>query len=287
MVTVKKPNSRLQICLDSKDLNKVVKRSHYPLPTIEELLPELNKAKVFSTFDVKNGFWHIELDEPSSRLTTFNTPFGRYRWLRLLFGLATAPEVFQRCQHQAVEGLPGVLSIFDDILISGEGETDEEATRDHDAKMHALMKRCREQNIKLNREKAKLHRKEVPFMGHLITRKGLKPDPEKLRAVSEMPTPTDVVEIQRFIGFTNYLSKFLPKLSDECLPLRKLTEKDAEWSRLPIHDTAVNRIKQLVTTAPVLRYHDPKEGLTLQCDACSAMPPTRVSELPSSRRTSP
>ena len=227
MVTVKKRNGRLRICLDPKDLNRVVKRSNYPLPTMGELLPELTKAKVFSTFDIKNGFWHIQLDEASSKSTTFNTPFGRYRWLRLPFGLSSAPEIFQSCQHQAVEGLQGVLSIFDKILVHEEGETEEEATRDHDAKVHALMERCHERNIKLNKEKAQLHRKEVPFKGHVITNEGLKADPEKLRVVLEMPTPTDVAWVQRFVGFANCLGKFLPKLSAECEPLLKLTFKDA------------------------------------------------------------
>ena len=100
-------------------------------------------------------------------------------------------------------------------------------------------------------------------MGHLITSEGLKLDPEKLKAVFEIPMLTDVAGIQRFIGF----GKFLPKLSDECEPLRQLTVKDAEWSWTPTHDAAVNRIKKLVTAAPVLRYYDPQEELILQCDA--------------------
>ena len=96
MVTVKRPNGQLRICLDPKDLNRVVKRSHYPLPMMEELLPQLTKAKVVSTFDIKNGFWHIQLVEASSKLTTFNTSFWRYRWLHLSFRLSSALEVFQR-----------------------------------------------------------------------------------------------------------------------------------------------------------------------------------------------
>ena len=129
------------------------------------------------------------------------------------------------------------------------------------------MKRCRQHNIKLNKEKAQLHRKEVPFMGHVITNEGLKADPEKLRAVLKMPTPSDVAGVQQFISFTNYLSTFLPKLSEECEPLRKLTVKDAEWSWSSAHEKAVNHIKQMVTKAPVLKYCDPQEDLTLQCDA--------------------
>ena len=188
MVVVKKPNGTLRICIDPKDLNKVLKRSHYPLPTIEDILPDLSRAKVFSTFDVKNGFWHIELDEESSKLTTFNTPFGRYRWLRLPFGLSSAPEEFQRRQHQVIEGLPGVLSIHDDILVYGEGDTYADAHQDHDRKLKNLMKRLQERNVKLNKEKIKLQRNEVPYIGHVLTDKGLKPDPGKSRRCWKCPS---------------------------------------------------------------------------------------------------
>ena len=267
MVVVKKPNGSLRICIDPKDLNKVLKRSHYTLPTIEDILPDLSRAKVFSTFDVKNGFWHIELDDQSSKLTTFNTPFGRYRWLRLPFGLSSAPEEFQRRQHQVVEGLPGVLTIHDDILVFGEGDTYEEAHQDHDRKLESLMKRCQERNVKLNKEKMKLRRSEVPYIGHVLTDKGLKPDPDKIRAMLEMPKPTDVAGVQRLIGFVNYLSKFLPHLSGVCEPLRKLMAKDVEWHWTPHQDQAFQRIRQLVTEAPVLKYYEPGEELTLQSDA--------------------
>lgn len=92
LVCVEKPNGKLRVCLDPKDLNKGLRRSHYPMPTIDDVLPDLNDAKVFSTFDAKNGFWHVDMDEESSYLTTFNTPYGRYRWQRMPFGLSTAPE---------------------------------------------------------------------------------------------------------------------------------------------------------------------------------------------------
>ena len=229
MVEVRKPNGNLRICIDPKDLNKVLKSSHNPLPTIEDILPDLRRAMVFSTFDVKNGFWHVALDDESSKLTCFNTPFGRYHWLRLPFGLSSAPEEFQRRQHQVVEGLPGVLPTHDDILLFGEGETYEEAHRDDDEKLEKLMKRCQERNVKLNKEKMKLRRSEVPYIGHVLTDKGLKPDPGKIKAMLEMPRPTDVSGVQRIIGFLNYLSKFLPRLSDACEPLRKLMGKDVEW----------------------------------------------------------
>lgn len=94
-----------------------------PMPTIKEILPELSKAKVFSIADARKGFWQVKLDAPSSYLMTFWTPFGRYRWLRMFFGIATAPAEYQRRQHEALEGLPGNYVTADDILITGQGET--------------------------------------------------------------------------------------------------------------------------------------------------------------------
>lgn len=264
MVVVRKPNGNLRICIDPKDLYKVLKHNHYPLPTIEDILPDLSRAKVFTTFDAKNGLWHIALDDESSRLTTFNTPFGRYRRLRLPFGLSSAPEEFQRRQHQVLEGIPGVLTIHDDILFYGEGNTYEEAHRDHDEKLKKLMLRCQERNVKLNKEKMRLRRSEVPYVGHLLTDKGLKPDPDKIRAMQEMPKPKDEGGVQRLIGFVNYLSKFLPHLSDACEPHRKLVAKDVEWHWTDHQDQAFQRIRKLVSEAPVLKYYDPQQELILQ-----------------------
>jgi hypothetical protein len=185
---------------------------------------------VFSVFDVRNRFWHLELDEESSLLTTFITPFGRYRWLWMPFGLTSAPEEFRRRQRRVIlENLPGVVAIHDDILVIGKGAPREEAKRDHDVKVHALMRRCREKNTTLNADKVKLSCNEVTFMGHLLTDEGLKHDPDKVRAILEMPKPTDVAAVRRLIGFVNYLQIFLPNLSGVCEPLRKLTRKDTAW----------------------------------------------------------
>ena len=114
------------------------------------------KVKVFSVADARNGFSQVKLDEPSSYLTTFWTPFGRYRWLRMPFGIATAPEEFQRRQHEVLEGLQGIHNIADDILITGQGETHEEAVQDHDRNLITLLERAREVNLKLNPKKLKL-----------------------------------------------------------------------------------------------------------------------------------
>jgi len=134
----------------------VLRRSHYPTSTIDEVLPELSRAKVFSTVHAKNGFWHVELDDDSSRLTTLNSHFGRFCWRRLPFRLCTASEEFQRRLHHVLEGLKGVCTIHNDILVFGEGSTEDEALVDHDRNLYSPMQRCHEQNVKLNRDKLKV-----------------------------------------------------------------------------------------------------------------------------------
>ena len=141
LVVVKKP-SKLRICIDPKDLNRAIKRPNYQMPTIEEVLPRLRKAKVYSVLDAKDGFYHVKLDTPSSYLTTFWTPFGRYRYKRLPFGISSAPEEFQRRQHEALEGLSGTEVIADDILVYGSGDCMEEAILDHDKNLTAVLERA-------------------------------------------------------------------------------------------------------------------------------------------------
>ena len=267
MVTVPKKNGKLRICLDPRDLNRAIQREHYPLPTIEDIATRLHGAKVFTKLDVRNGFWHVALDEESSYLTTFHTPFGRFRWRRLPFGVSSAPEVFQRKMHELVEGLSGIEVVADDFIVVGCGNTGEEANRDHDKVLMMFLNRCKEQGVKLNTDKLNLRQKEVPFIGHVATDKGLRVDPAKVRAISEMPAPTDKAGVQRLLGLAQYLSKFLPHLSDVTKPLRELTQNDVQWVWGTAQKTALEALKKAVATTPVLRYYNLEEEVTLQCDA--------------------
>ena len=183
------------------------------------------------------------------------------------FGISSAPEEFQRRLHEVTVGLTGVEVIADDILVYGDGDTDEQANANHDLNLRKLLKRARECNLKFNFKKLKLRQKSVKYMGHLLTRDGLKPDPAKVEAVQNMPKLSSVNDVQRFIGFVNYLSRFLPRLSDLCEPLRRLTDKSAEWQWTNVHNDAVEKIKHLISRAPVLRYYRLEDEVTIQCDA--------------------
>ena len=169
--------------------------------------------------------------------------------------------------NEIVEGLKGVEVIADDFLICGFGATKEEATANHDENLHFFLERARERGLKLNPDKVKLWLDSVPFIGHLLTNKGLAPDPNKTSAVINMPTPTNTKSLQQLLGMVQYLSKFLPQLSTITEPLRQLGRKDTDWIWTEAHNNAVTKVKDLICTAPVLCYFDPASEITLQCDA--------------------
>ena len=181
LLVVAKQDGGIRICIDPKPLNKALQRSVYYMPTIDDVLPKLTNAKVFSTVDAKSAFWQLKLDDASSYLTTFETAYGRFRWLRMCYGISPAPEIFQARMHAALSGLNGIHCIADDILISGSGDTIDEAQLDHDRNLIALLERCRAKGIKLNRSKLRLNRQSTVYMGHELTSSGITATPTENR----------------------------------------------------------------------------------------------------------
>ena len=265
---IRETPKKFRVCIDpSQTVNKAIHRPKHQMPTLNEQLHKLSAAKCFSLADVKEGFLHIPLDEESSWMTTMHTSYGRYRWLRLPFGITSAPEEFQMRLTAALEGLEGIICIADDILIFGEGNDYEEAQKDHDRRFIALMERCHQRNIKLNADKLQFKLKELKFMGTIISDQGMKPDPEKVAAITQMPTPENKAALLRVIGMVNYLSPFCPNLSTAIQPLRTLTQEAVPFIWSEAHDKALTKAKQLISSAPVLAYYDLHKPVVLQTDA--------------------
>ena len=168
-----KPNGKLRICIDPQPLNAALKREHYRLPVLDDVLPELKDAKIFSKLDVKEAYWHVRLDEASSKLTTMITPFGRYMWKRLPFGLKVSSEIFQRKIDEALGDLDGVFNIVDDVVIVGCGNSNNELQSDDQQKVAVTLKRWAEKNIILNEDKHETGLDEIIFHGHRITKDGV------------------------------------------------------------------------------------------------------------------
>ena len=173
MVVVPKPNGKVRICIDPRDLNKAVLREHYPMKTIEDILLEIPEAKVFSKLDAVSGYWQIKLSQESQKFCTFNTPLGRYSFTRLPYGLKSAGEVYQRSVSNMVQDIEGCEAIVDDILIWGKD------IAEHDKRLKQVLDRIRGYGMKLNRSKCEFRRNSISYVGHVLTGQGVKPVPEK------------------------------------------------------------------------------------------------------------
>ena len=264
MVTVVKPNGKLRICIDPRDLNKAIKREYYPMRIIEEIASHMPNAKLFSVLDASSGFWKVQLDHTSAKLCTFNTPFGRYMFKRLPFGISSAQDVFQAVMSEMFEDIEGVEVVVDDIIIWG--TTQEE----HDTTLEKVLQRATERNLKLNKDKSQIRLKQISYIGHVLGEDGIKPDPQKVRAISEMERPNCKEELQRFLGMATYLSKFIPNYSEEAAPLRNLLEKETEWHWEESQEKSFQHLKSMVTNSPVLQFFDPQKSTRISVDASSS-----------------
>ncbi len=259
---VTKKNGSLRICLDPFHLNQALKRCPTKIPTLEEINPEFAKAKFFSKLDAKAGYWSVHLHEDSQLLTTFRTPFGRYCWKRLPFGLSVSQDIFQQHMNEILEGLTGVVGITDDVCVSGETEAE------HDKNLAQLMHRAKEKGLVFNSEKCMIKQKSIPFFGNLYTDKGINPDPAKLRDIRKMPTPQNKDELHRFLGMLTYLSSYIPNFSSESKVLRDLLKQDVLFLWESNHQQCFDRLKTLVREESCLAYYDMTKPLTLEVDAC-------------------
>ena len=252
----------VRTCIDPRDLNKALKRPHYPMVTVEEVANRLSGAKIFTSLDACSGYWHLPVDEESSKLLTFNTPWGRYRFTRLPFGISPAPELYQREMDRLFEGVP-VEIIVDDFLVHGKDQSEV------DEKMRRVLDKSREVGLKFNPTKVKLRVPEVSYVGHLFSSEGLKPDPEKIRAINEMPPPVDKEGVLRILGTVNYLDKFIEHKADIQEPISQLTQKDAAFVWEKPQQEAFDKLKSVITSAPALTFFDNTKETVLNVDASS------------------
>ena len=263
MVVVPKTNGRVRICVDLTRLNESVKRERHPLPVVDQTLAQLEGAKLFSKLDTNSGFWQIQLAPSSSLLTTFITPFGRFCFRRLPFRISSAPEHFQRRMSEALSGLAGTVCMMDDVLVYGENR------EEHDERLTGVLQRLSDLGMTLNADKCVFAQTSVKFLGHVVDSQGIRPDPDKIEAISEFATPTCVSDIRRFLGMVNQLSKFSPNLSDMTQPLRELLVKDRVWIWDEAQRQTFSRVTNNLTASPILAHFDPNRETVLSADASS------------------
>ena len=189
-----KPNGDIRVCLDPTDLNRAVLRDHHPIPVVEDIVPDLAGSDLFSKLDLKDGYWHVKLTERSSYLTTFSTPFGKFRYARLPFGLCVSQDVFQRKIDETYGPCEGTIGISDDVTLHGKGE------KNHDQRLHQTMEATREANLCLNFKKLEIKKPSVKFFGNVYSAQGVSADPEKIKAITSMRPPRDQGGGEEFLG---------------------------------------------------------------------------------------
>lgn len=261
LVIIEKADGSLRLCLDPKDLNKVIKREHHLIPKTEDLIAKLSGNSVFSVLDMKDGFWQCKISDDSADLCTFSTPFGRYRFLRLPFGICSAPEVFQKTNERLFGNIKNVQVYFDDIIIAGK------TIEEHDLALAAVLDQARNVGVRFNESKFQFRVAEVKFVGRRISKKGVAADSKHIRPIVEMDTPCNKKDVMRFLGMAKHLAQFIPNLSQISAPLRQLTRQDVLWEWASEHEKAFNNIKAQLTKAPVLGMFRDSVPLTLQTDA--------------------
>lgn len=257
----KKTTGAIRVCLDPKDLNENIKREHYQIPKREEIMSEMAGAKFFSKLDASHGFWQLRLDPESSKYTTFNTPFGRYCFLRLPFGIKSAPEIFHRAMESIIEGLEGTRVYIDDLVVWGTTQ------QQHDERLEKLLQRIKKSGLKLNRDKCLFSVTEMTFLGDKVTSEGVEPDQSKVQAILDMPAPTDKKGVLRAMGMINFLGKFIPNLTAKTACLRELLRHNTVFEWTARHEKEWKKLKETVTTEPVLTFFDPSKPTKISIDA--------------------
>lgn len=261
IVIAPKPNGDIRICMDPRKLNMYIKRENFHIPTTDCLFSELSGAKYFTLLDASQAFLQIPLDNESSKLCTIATSWGRFRYLRLPYGISSAPEIFQKFIYDTLSGVHGVIAYFDDILIFGR------TIEEHNLNLDVVLSKISKSGLTLNLLKSKICVPKVKFLGHIISGSGIAADEKKTQAIRDMSPPRNKKDLQRFLGMIVYLAKFVPNLSQETNTLRRLLSNKVEWLWTENEQKCFDHLKQLVMTTPVLSYFNSEKETILSVDA--------------------
>ncbi|KAL0860680.1 hypothetical protein ABMA27_010024 [Loxostege sticticalis] len=252
-----------RMVVDYRRLNEITVDDKYPLPNISDLFDMLGKSMYFTTLDLASGYHQLEVREEDRPKTAFSTPFGHYEFNRMPFGLKTAPATFQRAMDNVLRGLQGIhcLIYLDDVIIFSK------SLPEHIQKLRAVFDRFRQTNLKVQLDKSHFLRKEVLYLGHTITREGLKPNTDKIDAILNYPIPKTTTEIKSFLGLIGYYRKFIKDFAKITRPLTVCLKKGRKIVLNDEYTNSFETCKKLLTNAPLLQFPDFKKPFILTTDA--------------------
>ena len=255
-------HSGVRITVDLTKLNSQVSRPTHPSPTPFAAIRSVDpKARYFTTADALCGYWQLHLAEEDQRLTTFITPYGRFQHCRGPMGFAAIGDAYCLRGDMALQGLQNCVKVVDDILMYDEDYPT------HLRRIYDMLARCRANGITLNREKFVVAAPRVNFCGYQLSDEGISADPEKVTAIRDFPTPTNLTDLRSFMGLVNQLAEFTPDIAATAQPLRPLMSPKRAFLWTPDHDEAFRQVKAALLSPPVLASFDPDRPVILQTDA--------------------
>ena len=262
IVPVLKPDKSVRICGDFRvTVNPVSKLDTYPIPRVEDLFASLKKGNTFTKIDLSQAYQQLPLDKESQKNVVINTHKGLFQYKRLPYGIASAPGIFQRVMENILQGLSGVTSFIDDILITAPTE------EKHFELLEEVLRRLDKAGLRIKLKKCQFLQSSVRYLGHVIDKHGLHPLPDKVEAIKDAPTPRSIQELKSYLGLLTYYGKFLPNLSTTLFPLYRLLRKDFPWKWDYEEEKAFQKSKDMLTSSSLLTHFDSNLPLMLACDA--------------------
>eukprot|EP00253_Pinus_taeda_P035941 PITA_35941 len=263
VLLVKKKDGTLCMCIDYRQLNKLMIKNKYPLPRIDELFNQVKGAKVFSKTDLRSGYHQIRIKEEDIAKTAFRTRYGHYEFVVLPFGFTNAPATFMCLMnsmfHRFLDKF--VLIFIDDILIYSRSH------EEHKKHLRMVLQTLREHQLYAKFSKCDFFREEIQYLGHVITKEGIAVDPEKIKMIMEWPIPKDVADIRSFMGLAGYYRRFVEGFSTIAYPITSLQKKGKVFKWTAECQQSFDRLKHLLTTAPILIKADPNKDYVVCTDA--------------------
>jgi len=258
---VKKGDGSWRPCGDYRRLNTITVPDRYPVPNIQSVHNKMEGAKVFSRLDLVKAYHFIRMNKDDIGKTAITTPFGTFEYLRMPFGLRNASSTFQRYIDSLFRNFPNVVTYIDDILIFSRSQ------EDHQQHLLKVLQKLESVNLRVNKKKSLLFQDKINFLGFQFSQSGIKPMAERVKALLELPPPTDSKILQRYIGMFSFYQRCLPHFSDTVKPLRELLRSKFCWTKY--HNDAFEALKTSVKEAIELNYPSPRAVFTITADASS------------------
>lgn len=265
VVPIIKKSGEIRLCADfrASSLNDSLIIDRHPIPRIEDLFNTLQKGKTFSKIDLSQAYQQVCLDEKSKPLCTISTTKGLFMYNRVPYGVASAPGIFQKIMETTLAGIPGVVCFLDDILITGENNVV------HKERLYEVCSRLKANGLTVSKNKCEFFCKSIEYLGYILSEEGLSTSPSKISAIEKAPTPTNVIQLQAFLGMVNYYGKYVPHLSTIAAPLYHLLRKDVSFDWSAPCEQAFKLIKNKLVSAPILAHYDPNAPVSLATDSSS------------------